>query len=76
MTTTTMTKVLYNIFFLLPSALAHMEMSWPYPLHSKYNPANNYNDIDYSMTSPLEADGSNFPCKGYQNDRPIQPTVS
>jgi len=72
----TMTKALYSIFFLLPPALAHMEMSWPYPLHSKYNPANDYNDVDYSMTSPLEADGSNFPCKGYQNDPPIQPTVS
>jgi hypothetical protein len=41
-----------------------MEMSWPYPFRSKYNPDNNYTDIDYSMTSPLLADGSNFPCKG------------
>jgi hypothetical protein len=53
-----------------------MEMSWPYPLRSKYNPANSYEIIDYSMTSPLNVDGSNFPCKGYQNDRPIQTTVS
>ncbi|KAF7185072.1 hypothetical protein HII31_13695 [Pseudocercospora fuligena] len=49
-----------------------MEMSWPYPLHSKYNPDAVAADIDYSMTSPLSADGSNFPCKGYQNDRPKQ----
>ncbi|KAL1297554.1 hypothetical protein AAFC00_006122 [Neodothiora populina] len=60
-----------TILSLAPQALAHMEMSWPYPLHSKYDPANNYQNIDYSMTSPLVADGSNFPCKGYQNDRPI-----
>lgn len=36
---------------------AHMEMSWPYPLRSKFDPNNNYSDIDYSMTSPLNADG-------------------
>lgn len=53
-----------------------MEMSWPYPLHSKYDPANDYTNIDYSMTSPLVADGSNFPCKGYQNDRPIATKVT
>ncbi|KAK4547921.1 hypothetical protein LTR36_010640 [Oleoguttula mirabilis] len=69
-------SALYSIFFLLPAALCHMEMRWPYPLRSSYNPADNYTDIDYSMTSPLEADGSNFPCKGYQNDRPIQTTAT
>jgi hypothetical protein len=40
-------------------------MSFPYPFKSSYNPANDYTNIDYSMTSPLLADGSNFPCKGY-----------
>jgi hypothetical protein len=58
---------LYSILLLLPPALCHMEMSWPYPFRSKYNPADSYENIDYSMTSPLLADGSNFPCKGYQN---------
>ena len=53
-------------------SLAHMEMDWPYALHSKYNPRNDFSIIDYSMTSPLNADGTNFPCKGYQNDRPFQ----
>lgn len=47
-------------------------MSWPYALHSKFDPMNKYDEIDYSMTSPLMDDGSNFPCKGYQNDRPIR----
>ena len=70
------TSTLYSIFLLLPPALCHMEMSWPYPLHSKYNPANNYENVDYSMTSPLNADGSNFPCKGYQNDRPIDTVIT
>ncbi|KAK5136028.1 hypothetical protein LTR08_004282 [Meristemomyces frigidus] len=69
-------SALYSIFFLLPHALCHMEMSWPYAIRSKYNPANSYTDVDYSMTSPLEADGSNFPCKGYQNDSPLQTTAT
>lgn len=38
-------------------ATAHMEMSWPYPLRSKFDPNNNPSNIDYSMTSPLNADG-------------------
>ncbi|TKA32745.1 hypothetical protein B0A50_00970 [Salinomyces thailandicus] len=72
----TTVKALYSIFLILPPALCHMEMSWPYALRSKYNPDNTYQDIDYSMTSPLEADGSNFPCKGYQNDEPRQSVVT
>lgn len=52
-------------------ALAHMEMQTPYAINSKYNSATPQNLIDYSMTSPLDADGSNYPCKGYQNQRPI-----
>ncbi|KAJ3529561.1 hypothetical protein NM208_g9701 [Fusarium decemcellulare] len=47
-------------------AQAHMEMTYPAPFKSKQNP-NAGGDIDYSMTSPLAADGSNFPCKGYQS---------
>lgn len=54
------------------TCLTHMEMDWPYALRSKHNPDNDYSNIDYSMTSPLNADGTNFPCKGYQNDRPFQ----
>lgn len=70
-----------------------MEMSWPYPLRSKFNAANSYDSIDYrcvpdfkpsvdaltfhqSMTVPLERDGSNFPCKGYQNDGPALPITT
>ncbi|KAK2750582.1 hypothetical protein FQN57_002653 [Myotisia sp. PD_48] len=50
------------------SAMAHMEMKWPYALRSKFNPDNRGGNIDYSMTNPLEASGSNFPCKGYHRD--------
>ncbi|CAK7230381.1 hypothetical protein SCUCBS95973_007553 [Sporothrix curviconia] len=47
-------------------AAAHMEMSWPPPFRSKYNPYSLVSAIDYTMTAPLLADGSNFPCKHYQ----------
>ena len=45
-----------------------MELGWPYPFRDKANPNSPQAQIDYSMTSPLNADGSNFPCKGYQVD--------
>ncbi|OBT65572.1 hypothetical protein VE03_05046 [Pseudogymnoascus sp. 23342-1-I1] len=50
-------------------AMAHMQLNWPYPLRSQFDPANDYTIIDYSMNSPLLADGSNFPCKGYHTDK-------
>ena len=47
---------------------AHMDLLWPIPFRAAYNPYAVQSTIDYSMTSPLNADGSNFPCKGYQSD--------
>jgi hypothetical protein len=47
---------------------AHMALQWPYPYRASYNPNVAEANIDYSITSPLNADGSNFPCKGYQTD--------
>ena len=46
----------------------------PSPMESKYDPYVNPADIDYSYTSPLNSDGSNFPCKGYQTNQ--EPTVA
>jgi hypothetical protein len=46
-------------------ASAHMEMKDPPPFRSKFN--SHTTDIDYSMTNPLNRDGSDFPCKGYHN---------
>ncbi|KAL1990465.1 hypothetical protein VTN49DRAFT_6304 [Thermomyces lanuginosus] len=51
---------------------AHIEMSWPYPFRSKFDPETDPGLIDYSMTSPLNADGSNFPCKGYHANTPFR----
>lgn len=45
---------------------AHMEMTYPPPLRSKANPFA-AGDVDFDMTSPLDASGSDFPCKGYLN---------
>ncbi|KLJ05434.1 DNA-directed RNA polymerase [Blastomyces silverae] len=53
---------------LAASAFAHMEMRQPYPFRSKFNPKNGPGDIDYSNTSPLAANGGDFPCKGYHQD--------
>jgi len=50
-------------FFATPLVHAHMEMMDPPALESKYN--KHAVNVDYSMTSPLIADGSNYPCKGY-----------
>jgi len=35
-----------------------------------------FDEIDYNLRSPLNADGSNYPCRGYQNDRPIRTTAT
>src|SRR5271170_8136087 len=57
----------FIIISLLPIyTRAHMQMSNPYPINSPLNPATPEYLKDYSYTSPLLADGSNFPCKGYQ----------
>jgi hypothetical protein len=50
------------------SVSAHMAPQSPAPFRASYNKAAVQNTIDYSITSPLNADGSNFPCKGYQSD--------
>ncbi|POY70823.1 hypothetical protein BMF94_6236 [Rhodotorula taiwanensis] len=46
-------------------ASAHMELVLPPAVRSKSDPQTAEADKDYSMTSPLEADGSNFPAKKY-----------
>ncbi|KAL5596524.1 hypothetical protein BROUX41_006749 [Berkeleyomyces rouxiae] len=48
------------------SASAHMAMTYPPPLRSKENPFAG-SDIDYSITSPLDKSGSDYPCKGTLN---------
>jgi len=53
---------------LLGSALGHMQMITPPPLRGKTNPNSAAVGVDFDMSSPLSADGSNFPCKGYLKD--------
>lgn len=57
-------RLLY-VLSLLGAANAHMQMSWPPALRSKFNPYTT--DIDYDMTAPLHADGGDYPCKGYHS---------
>jgi hypothetical protein len=57
--------LLLGLLALTGQATAHMQMTYPPPLKSKSNPHTSPNQVEYSMTSPLKADGSDFPCKGY-----------
>lgn len=66
--TIAMLKSLYYIFILFQFGSAHMEMTSPFPIRSNVDPAAGNKDYDYKK--PLEADGSDFPCKLYQNDVP------
>jgi len=71
------TSILATLFAagqLLSLVQAHVEMQSPIPFRSKFLLPNGPN-TDFSMTSPLNADGSNFPCKGYQKDT-LAPTAT
>lgn len=70
------TSTFISTFTLVSTSLAHMEMNWPYPLHSKFDPANTGANVDYNMIAPLNADGSNFPCKGYLSPPPTRTVAS
>jgi hypothetical protein len=47
-------------FLTLGVASAHIELSWPYPLRSKYNPDSPQDLIDYDMINPLYANGESI----------------
>ncbi len=51
---------------LVGTGSAHMLMSYPPSLKYKGNPFSG-SQVDSDLTSPLSADGSNFPCKGSLN---------
>jgi hypothetical protein len=52
---------------LATGASAHMQMMKPYPIRSPLNKDSNEKK-DYSYNNPLSSSGSDFPCKGYNND--------
>ncbi|OLN97758.1 hypothetical protein CCHL11_07953 [Colletotrichum chlorophyti] len=56
---------LFGILSLAAACLAHMEMSSPSPLGSRFNPNTSPGKVDYAYNSPLEPNGTNFPCKGH-----------
>ncbi|RDA84038.1 hypothetical protein CP532_6505 [Ophiocordyceps camponoti-leonardi (nom. inval.)] len=53
------------VFGLVSLSKAHMEMTFPAPLRSGYNPYTE--DRDWDMISPLQENGQDFPCKGSLN---------
>src|SRR5262245_44696826 len=65
-----MLRLLLCTFPLFTSTtFGHIMLYIPPPMESKYDPYVNPADIDYSYPSPLNSDGSNFPCKGYQTNQ-------
>ncbi|KAI9882856.1 MAG: hypothetical protein M1823_005396 [Watsoniomyces obsoletus] len=55
---------------------AHMEMSSPYPLRSKFNPQTPSGLRDYNLMAPLLPDGSDYPCKNYHRSAPGKPVAT
>ena len=56
---------------------AHMEMSYPPPLRSKFNKNLGGQQPVYGMNSPLDKTGKDFPCKGFLGDiKTTQPVVT
>jgi len=65
----------FGALSLLPTIFAHMQMSNPSPLRDPH--ANRPNEPkDYNILNPLNADGSNFACKGYQWNTPWTPVAT
>ncbi|TWU74902.1 hypothetical protein ED733_003973 [Metarhizium rileyi] len=59
----TLTAVTATVLSFAALGSAHMEMTEPPPFRGKTNKFST--DVDHSMTSPLNPQGDNFPCKGY-----------
>lgn len=69
----------FNLAILLVFATkiqSHLLLSYPPALRYIGNTYITYENADYSLTSPLNSDGSNFPCKGYQSDLGSLPGTS
>ncbi|BGP28353.1 hypothetical protein JCM10296v2_000085 [Rhodotorula toruloides] len=58
-------SLVYTTLLAAGLATAHIEMMYPPPINSKFDPQTLEANKDYTMTAPLFPDGSNFPCKGY-----------
>jgi hypothetical protein len=71
---TAMMTTLFAAGQLFSFVSAHVEMQSPIPFRSKFLIPNGPN-TDFSMTSPLDASGDNFPCKGYHHDD-LAPTAN
>jgi hypothetical protein len=48
-----------------PVAQAHMELSHPFPLRSKFDTQNTGANVDYNNMRPLARNGADFPCLGH-----------
>lgn len=66
----TILRTLCTLSILVPGAYPHMQMQTPSPLRDP-----NSNRVaeakDYNILTPLKSDGSDFACKGYQWNTPL-----
>jgi hypothetical protein len=60
--------ILAFVAILAVPVMGHTQMIDPAPFRSPSNKNAPQAQYDYSMTSPLKQDGSDFPCKGYHSD--------
>lgn len=65
---------IHRAVFRLPRST--IDKSFPAAIRSKYDPQTAEPNIDYSMSNPLLADGSNYPCKGYNTPEAYASTQS
>lgn len=69
-------STLLIIFSLFGLATTHMQVMNPPPRQSKYSQYYlNSGLVDYNLASPLNPDGSNFPCQA-KPQGPVQATLT
>ena len=61
---------LCSILFLLPPVLCHMEMSWPYPFRSKYNPGEQLHQHRLQHDFAAQRERHQFPVQRLPKRRP------
>lgn len=81
-TQTTMNSNMHSLCFitivlsLASHTFAHVQMQDPPPIRSPKDPNASYQNIDYNYAAPLNPDGSDYPCKGYQKEMANEKTVA
>jgi hypothetical protein len=70
----TLLRALCALTLLFPLAHSHMQMEIPSPLRDPHSTRKG--PKDYNILTPLARDGSDFTCKGYQWNTPLEPVAT